>query len=78
MKLSLVVTMWDNVDPTSAAKAFSELPKVQQVMSIVDEQPMEVWRAGQHVASETTHPLVKKQMQYNEMAAAAAEAKARD
>lgn len=59
MKTHLVLEMAPGVDPVSAAKAFSEAPKVMNVMSIVDGDPMEIWRDGRHVASENSHPVVQ-------------------
>jgi hypothetical protein len=58
--VTLVVEMQDNVDPVSAARAFSELPKVHRVMSVVDGRPMEMWSRGEHLASEMDHPRVKR------------------
>lgn len=62
MRTHLVIELEPNVDPVTAAREFSKLPRVLSVLSIVDEQPMEVWRLGEHVASEHAHPFVQAQL----------------
>lgn len=60
MRVHLVVEMIPGVDPVSAARVFSELPKVAGVMSIVDGRELEFWRGGVHVASNHGHPAVDR------------------
>ena len=69
MKINLVIELEDNVDPVTAARVFSELPRVKRVMSVVDGKPLEMWRYGQHIASEMDHPIVRRQMALNDQIA---------
>lgn len=72
MRTMLLLELEPGVDPVSAAREFSKAPRVVQVVSFVDERPMEIWRRGVHAASETGHPMVDRAKRSQEAAIEAA------